>query len=101
MSVTGKIIGQPIWHSYKSQNGELLDIAFEYSDLIWPWSGYLAVYVMVTEQGKNFEGVAQGHISLIIESPMEEGNYFKLFLKKDKKVVFYKAEILYIRTLFI
>ena len=102
MSVTGKIIGQPIWHSYKSQNGELLDIAFEYSDLIWPWSGYLAVYVMVTEQGKNFEGVAQGHISLIIESPMEEGNFFfKLFFKKDKKVVHYKAEILYIRTLFI
>ena len=48
-------------------------LAFEYSDLIWPWSGYLAVYVMVSEQGKNFEGIAQGHISLVIESPMEEG----------------------------
>ena len=86
MSVTGKIIGQPIWHSYKSQNGELLDMAFEYSDLIWPWSGYLAVYVMVSEQGKNFEGIAQGHISLIIESPMEEGNAFSnCFHKSSKK----------------
>ena len=85
MSVTGKIIGQPIWHSYKSQNGELLDMAFEYSDLIWPWSGYLAVYVMVSEQGKNFEGIAQGHISLIIESPMEEGNTFSNCFNKSSK----------------
>ena len=58
----------------------LLYLAFEYSDLIWPWSGYLAVYVMVSEQGKNFEGIAQGHISLIIESPMEEGNFFQTVL---------------------
>ena len=85
MSVTGKIIGQPIWHSYKSQNGELLDMAFEYSDLIWPWSGYLAVYVMVSEHGKNFEGIAQGHISLIIESPMEEGNTFSSCFNKSSK----------------
>jgi membrane-bound transcription factor site-1 protease len=73
MSVTGRIVDTPIWHPYKAQNGELLDLAFEYSDVIWPWSGYLAVFVVVTQEGQSFEGVAQGHVSLTVESPMEEG----------------------------
>jgi len=74
MSVTGKIMEPPKWHPYKSQNGGLLNVSFEYSDLIWPWSGYLAVFVTVTEEGRGFEGVAQGHVALTIESPMEEGD---------------------------
>ena len=74
MSVTGKIMEPPKWHPYKSQNGGLLNVSFEHSDLIWPWSGYLAVFVTVTEEGHGFEGVAQGHVSLTIESPVEEGD---------------------------
>ena len=67
--MTGKIMEPPKSHPYKSQNGGLLNISFEYSDLIWPWSGYLAVFVSVSEEGRGFEGVAQGHISLTIGNP--------------------------------
>ena len=74
MSVTGKLSGPPIWHPYKSQNGELLNLAFEYSDVIWPWSGYLAIYITVSEEGQAFEGIAQGHISLTVESPVDESD---------------------------
>ena len=56
MGVSGKIIEDPKWHPYSPQNGELLDVAFSYSDLIWPWSGFLAVHMTVTKEGANFEG---------------------------------------------
>ena len=87
MSVTGRLTGPPVWHPYKSQNGELLNVAFEYSEVIWPWSGYLAVYVMVSEEGQAFEGIAQGHVSLTIESPMEEGRVFSKILACPKSKI--------------
>jgi membrane-bound transcription factor site-1 protease len=33
--------------AYQPSNdgGKLLDISFEHSDLLWPWSGYLAFYI--------------------------------------------------------
>ncbi len=73
MSVTGKIVGEPKWHPYSPQNGELLDVALTYSEVIWPWSGYLAVHIAVRKEGTIFDGIAQGHVSITIESPMEEG----------------------------
>jgi membrane-bound transcription factor site-1 protease len=73
MSVTGKVSGEPIWHPYKSQNGEFLDFSFQYSEVIWPWSGFLAVFITASKDAKNFEGIAQGHVSITIESPTEEG----------------------------
>ncbi len=73
MSVTGKVSGEPVWHPYKSQNGEFLELSFQYSDVIWPWSGYLAVFISAGKDAKTFEGIAQGHVSITIESPTEEG----------------------------
>jgi len=73
MAVTGHIVGAS-WHPYLPQHGELLDVAFTYSDLIWPWSGHFAVHLAVKKEGANFDGLAQGHVSLTIESPFEEGN---------------------------
>ena len=71
--MSGKVVGEPVWHPYTPQNGELLDVAISFSDLIWPWSGYLALHVSVSKEGASFEGVAQGHLSITIDSPMEEG----------------------------
>ena len=73
MSVTGKLSGEPVWHPYTPQNGQLLEVAFSHSEVIWPWSGYLAVHITVGKDGANFEGIAQGHVSLTIESPMDDG----------------------------
>ncbi|XP_053212720.1 membrane-bound transcription factor site-1 protease-like [Panonychus citri] len=69
MGVTGTFAGKPQWHSYTPQNGQYLDIAITHSDILWPWSGWMAVYISVTPEAANWEGIAQGHISISIESP--------------------------------
>jgi len=45
MGVTGRIVDKPTWHPYTPQYGEFLNVALTYSDLLWPWSGYLAVSI--------------------------------------------------------
>jgi len=74
MSVTGSVVGRPQWHPYSPQHGELLDVAFTFSETIWPWSGFLAVHISVKTAGADFDGLAQGHVSLAIESPTEEAD---------------------------
>ena len=44
------------------EGGRLLDVAFEYSHLLWPWSGYLALYLRVWPAGAAFEGTASGNV---------------------------------------
>lgn len=73
MGVTGSIKGRPKWHPYIPQNGHYLRIAFTYSDILWPWSGWLALHISVDETAASSEGIAQGHVELEIESPSEEG----------------------------
>jgi len=69
MSVTGNISSRPIWHPYIPENGNLLDVSITYSEVLWPWSGWMAVHISVSPQAVNWEGIAQGHISLTVESP--------------------------------
>ncbi len=45
MGVTGRIVEKPTWHPYTPQFGHYLDLAITYSDLLWPWSGFLAVSI--------------------------------------------------------
>ncbi|XP_069113191.1 membrane-bound transcription factor site-1 protease-like [Argopecten irradians] len=71
MGVSGKIVDKPTWHPYLPHHGNYLDVALSYSTSLWPWSGYLAVSLSVAKGGNVWEGIAQGHISLIIESPPE------------------------------
>ncbi|KAG1681669.1 Membrane-bound transcription factor site-1 protease [Nymphon striatum] len=76
MGVSGKILDKPSWHPYVSQHGNFLDIAFTYSDVLWPWSGYLAVHISVSKEASSWEGIAQGHIMLTIQSPPEDNEEF-------------------------
>ena len=55
MAVTGRVVGSPTWHPYRPQHGELLNISFEYSEVIWPWSGYLAIFIEVKDNDLKFE----------------------------------------------
>lgn len=73
LGVSGKIASKPQWYPYTPQQGQLLDIAISHSELLWPWSGWLAVSFSVNKDGANYEGLAQGHISLTIESPPAHG----------------------------
>ena len=49
---------------YKPTNtdGALLDVRFEYSEQLWPWSGFLALYIRVTAAGQQTTGTAEGEV---------------------------------------
>lgn len=44
-------------------------MSFEYSENLWPWSGYLAVKISVSSNASDFDGVVDGFIKATIESP--------------------------------
>lgn len=73
LGVSGKVVNKPVWHPYTPQFGHHIDVAFTHSEVLWPWSGWLAVSIAVTRTASNWEGMAQGHVELTIESPPEDG----------------------------
>ncbi|KAB0795842.1 hypothetical protein PPYR_09903 [Photinus pyralis] len=73
LDVSGHVVGKPQWHPYSPQQGQLLDVAISYSEFLWPWSGWLAVSFSVSTEGATYDGFAQGHITLTIESPPASG----------------------------
>ncbi|PSN45586.1 Membrane-bound transcription factor site-1 protease [Blattella germanica] len=73
LGVSGHIVGKPQWHPYTPQFGQYLDVALTFSELLWPWSGWMAVSIAAARTAANWEGIAQGHIALTIESPPEDG----------------------------
>ncbi|XP_063225096.1 membrane-bound transcription factor site-1 protease-like isoform X2 [Bacillus rossius redtenbacheri] len=73
LGVSGRVVGRPRWHPYTPQFGHYLDVSLSHSDLLWPWSGWLAVSVAAGRQAAAWEGTAQGHVELTVESPPEDG----------------------------
>jgi membrane-bound transcription factor site-1 protease len=43
MGVSGEIEGDPYWRPGK--NGEILELSFTYPPLLWPWTGYLGIFI--------------------------------------------------------
>lgn len=63
-----------VWHPYTGNgNGERIDVSVNHSDVLWPWSGWLAVAITVPYSARDWQGIAQGHISVTIESPPSDG----------------------------
>lgn len=73
LGVSGHIVNKPQWHPYTPQHGSLLDVAISHSELLWPWAGWLAVSLSVSEEASDFEGLAQGHVTVTVESPPANG----------------------------
>ncbi|MGH0146027.1 UNVERIFIED_CONTAM: hypothetical protein FKN15_007629 [Acipenser sinensis] len=71
MGVTGRIVDKPIWQPYLPQNGDSIEVAVSYSHMLWPWSGYLAVSITVAKKAALWEGIAQGHVMVVVASPAE------------------------------
>lgn len=69
IAVTGRV-AEVQWYPYQNENGNLLNISISYSDVLWPWSGWMSVHISVNEYGQHFEGQALGHISVTVESPL-------------------------------
>lgn len=66
LGVAGNIVNLT-WHPYTA-NGEHIDVAITHSDVLWPWSGWLAVAITVPSTSHDWQGIAQGHILLTVES---------------------------------
>ncbi|XP_038070006.1 membrane-bound transcription factor site-1 protease-like [Patiria miniata] len=73
MGVTGRVIEKPVWQPFTPQNGDKIEVAMSYSSILWPWSGFLAVSLTVSSSAASWEGIAQGQITLTVESPPESG----------------------------
>ncbi|MCO5579317.1 hypothetical protein L7F22_033172 [Adiantum nelumboides] len=68
MGVVGYVEGSPEWKPSDTA-GELLDIRFTFSDVIWPWTGFLGLQLQIKDEGVNFSGIIEGDVSLTIISP--------------------------------
>lgn len=71
MGVSGRLIYRPTFHPYTHQNGNLLNVSISWSEVLWPWSGWLGIHIAVNQEGENFEGIAQGQITLTVQSPAQ------------------------------
>lgn len=72
MGVIGYVESQPIWHPSNNE-GNLLSIHFTYSEVIWPWTGYLALHMQIKEEGSQFSGEIEGNVTLQVYSPPTQG----------------------------
>ena len=65
MGVIGYVKDQPLWQP-SEDIGNLLSVHFTYSDVIWPWTGYLALHLQVKDEGSQFSGIISGNVTLTI-----------------------------------
>ncbi|CAM8938679.1 hypothetical protein QQ045_014903 [Rhodiola kirilowii] len=72
LGVVGYVDGPPMWHPF-SEDGNLLSIHFTYSEVIWPWTGYLALHMQIKEEGAQFSGEIEGNVTLMVFSPPSKG----------------------------
>lgn len=72
MGVVGYVETPPTWHPFKEE-GNLVSIHFTYSDVIWPWTGYLALHMQIKEEGSHFSGVIEGNVTVTVYSPPAPG----------------------------
>ncbi|KXZ49150.1 hypothetical protein GPECTOR_23g78 [Gonium pectorale] len=70
--VVGRLEGPPVWRP-SDEGGAHLAVTFEWSDVLWPWSGHLALYIRVRESGSEYEGPAAGVVEATVVSPPGPG----------------------------
>lgn len=68
MGVIGYFESPPVWQPV-DEVGNLLSIKFKYSDVIWPWTGFLAVHLQIKDEGTSFSGVIEGDVIVKIYTP--------------------------------
>lgn len=72
MGVIGYVGSPPTWHP-SNDVGNLLSIHFTYSEVIWPWTGYIALHMQIKEEGSQFSGEIEGNVTLQVYSPPAQG----------------------------
>jgi membrane-bound transcription factor site-1 protease len=59
MAVTAQLVDPPVFKA-TDEGGRLLHVTFKHSEIIWPWSGYLAVFVEVSVRASRTQGFVAG-----------------------------------------
>ncbi|XP_077210082.1 SITE-1 protease [Tasmannia lanceolata] len=72
MGVIGYIENPPTWQP-SNEVGNLLSIHFTYSDIIWPWTGFLALHMQIKEEAAQFKGFIEGNVTVRVYSPPPKG----------------------------
>ncbi|KAK9697678.1 hypothetical protein RND81_08G053300 [Saponaria officinalis] len=72
MGVIGYIKETPTWLP-ANEEGNLLSVHFTYSDVIWPWTGFLALHVQIKDEGAQFSGTIEGNVTVQVYSPPAQG----------------------------
>nr|GMD64086.1 subtilisin-like protease SBT6.1 [Ipomoea batatas] len=72
MGAIGYVESPPTWHP-SDEDGNLLNIHFTYSDVFWPWTGYLALHMQIKEEGAKFSGDIEGNVTVKVYSPPAPG----------------------------
>ncbi|CAM9461129.1 unnamed protein product, partial [Laminaria digitata] len=57
----------------KGSGGDVLKLEPDFPDVLWPWSGYLAVALRVSPSRRDFEGIVRGELEVVIESEAGTG----------------------------
>ncbi|CAN0343937.1 unnamed protein product, partial [Ectocarpus fasciculatus] len=80
MGVTGYITSLSWAEERTSQSAggrggrnNVLDVEAEFSDILWPWSGFLALSITVSESGQDFQGLVLGKLEVTVESEAGPG----------------------------
>jgi len=90
MGVIGYIETPPTWHPF-DEVGNLLSLHFTYSDVIWPWTGFLALHMQIKEEGAQFSGVIEGNVTIKVYSPSPQG---EKSLRRTTCVLTLKLEVI-------
>eukprot|EP01101_Sappina_pedata_P008076 TRINITY_DN4409_c0_g1_i2.p1 TRINITY_DN4409_c0_g1~~TRINITY_DN4409_c0_g1_i2.p1 ORF type:complete len:381 (+),score=93.14 TRINITY_DN4409_c0_g1_i2:871-2013(+) len=69
MGVSGRVVSSPRWVSV--QNGEKIEMSFDYPEVIWPWTGYFALNMRVSKQGEAFNGTVEGYVIVKLSSSFD------------------------------
>jgi membrane-bound transcription factor site-1 protease len=73
--------GMGVWGYFKEpprwiptdNGGKLLQVAFTYSEELWPWSGHVSLHIRVKDSAAEFRGEAHGLVRFEIVSPPHRG----------------------------
>jgi membrane-bound transcription factor site-1 protease len=71
ISVTGKFAAAPTFVP-SNEGGKLLNVAFDFPNYLWPWSGYLGMRITIAANGATFDGVAEGVVTAKIITPQDK-----------------------------
>ncbi|KNC50508.1 uncharacterized protein AMSG_00669 [Thecamonas trahens ATCC 50062] len=66
MGVHGELLDEPVWET--SNCAGVLDVTFTHSAVLWPWTGYVALHIRVSEESSDVSRECEGSVTVTIVS---------------------------------